>query len=104
MLYLHFDDGDSAKVAAEDLRALGGHARRLLADCVEHQGVTRSKTSKAIEALSSQGFIFVRDLEDLCAPQLLITPSLAGEEALAMLEELEELEEQKQSGKSRKSS
>jgi hypothetical protein len=34
-------------------------------------------------------------------PQLLITPSLAGEEALAMLEELEE---QKQSGKSRKTS
>ena len=77
--------------AALELKALGGHARRLLAECVEHQGVTRSKSSKSAESLFDAGFVHIREIGDLWEPnKVQIDPAIWGEEALETLEEMEE--------------
>lgn len=74
--------------AAKALKALGGHARKLLEECVETQGTPRAKVSKTAEALESLGLLFIRDL-NFWGTEVLLTPSIWGEEALAALEELE---------------
>lgn len=77
--------------SANHLRTLGARARTLLADCVEHQGVTRSKVSQAANQLSDAGFAFVTESLDLWSKDCEIRPSLAGEEALEVLERLESI-------------
>lgn len=89
MLLLAHDSEASAKASALQLRSLGGHARRLLEECVEHQGITRKKVSTAATQLSDAGFVFIKEGLDHWSPECTITPSLAGEEALEMLEQLE---------------
>ena len=72
------------------LRGLGPAARRLLAQCVEHTGVARQKASKSAEALEDAGFVHLRfsDVYPL-DKSVSILPSLAGEEAMEMLELME---------------
>lgn len=81
-----FESVGEAQSAVTDLRALGGAALRLLRECVQEQGVTRSKASAAAIALEDAGFVFIRDL---CVfdDSVRITPSLWGEEALELLDE-----------------
>lgn len=86
VLLAHETEAD-ARAAAEILRGLGNRARRLLEEVVEHQGVTRSKISLSAQQLDESGFIFVRETGDMWEPCFLITPSLAGEEALEALEQ-----------------
>jgi len=82
--------------AAIELRGLGGHARRLLEECVEHQGITRSKPSKSAEALFDAGFVYIREIGDIIEPNKVeINPALWGEEALEALEEMEEKRKKK---------
>lgn len=52
---------DALAEAVENLRFLGGHARKLLTECVANQGITRTAISKAAEALESAGFVFIRN-------------------------------------------
>jgi hypothetical protein len=84
MLLFH-ESEDEARAAAIVLRGLGGHARRLLEECVEQQELTRKKASAAARSLENAGFVFVRETSDLYDPSFIITPSLAGEEALEAL-------------------
>lgn len=92
MFLLAFESTDAAEAAALNLRAMGAAARRLLADCVENQGVTRQKESKAAHMLDAAGFIFMRESVDYWPKIWTLTPALAGEEALEMLEIIEEKE------------
>ncbi len=78
-----------ADLAAE-LRSLGGHARRLLAECVEHQEVTRTRSSKTAEQLYDAGFLFIREVTPVFGSEVILRPSLLGEEALEALEKLAE--------------
>ncbi len=75
---------------ANSLKALGGHARRLLAECVEYQEVCKRKASKAAESLYDAGFLFIRETNDPFEPHVILRPSLLGEEALASLENVEQ--------------
>jgi hypothetical protein len=88
MLLAHESPADALE-SARQLRAMGGHARRLLEELVATQGVTRAKVSKAASGLHDAGFIFLRDTGDLCAPEYTLTPALLGEEALEALEQME---------------
>ncbi|RQR65454.1 hypothetical protein DIE18_03100 [Burkholderia sp. Bp9125] len=87
MLLVHETDED-ARASAVELRALGGHARRLLEECVAEQQLTRKQASTAARLLENAGFIFVRDEGDIFEPKFVLTPSLAGEEALEALEKM----------------
>lgn len=89
MVLLSHESEEDARAAALVLRGLGGHARRLMAQCVEEQLLTRKSVSTAARALEDAGFIFVRDEGDIFEPEFAITPSLAGEEALEALELME---------------
>jgi hypothetical protein len=90
-----FESQEAADEAAESLRKLGPHARKLLSECVEKQEVTRQKASAAALSLDSAGFIFIRENKNWpLIPDILITPSLAGEEALETLEHQEETKKQ----------
>lgn len=91
MLVFFFESEAVAHEAAEVLRGLGRQARQLLELCVQTQGVERRSLSKAAQALADEGFAFIRDESDIFEKKYHITPSLAGEEALEMLEELERL-------------
>lgn len=82
-----FETDEALAEAVAQLRCLGRHARKLLAECVATQGITRTAASKAAEALESAGFVFLRDTGNLFEPKIVITPSLSGEEALEALEE-----------------
>jgi hypothetical protein len=83
-----FETQEAAKDAADRLRKLGGHAIKLLSECVEKQEVSRQKSSAAALALESEGFLFIRENENWPMVQgVILTPSLAGEEALEYLEE-----------------
>lgn len=73
---------------ARSLKALGGHARRLLEECVEHQEVRKRKASKAAEALYDSGFLFIRECSDILEPYVILRPSLLGEEALEAIEKM----------------
>lgn len=79
------EDADLA-AAVMVLKSLSPAARRLLAECVEHQGVTRQKASAAALALENVGFVRIRG-GDFLDPTIEILPSLAGEEALEALDE-----------------
>jgi len=78
-----------AEISARALKALGPRARSFLSECVEHQALPRRTASKVAEQLSDLGFIFIRDNSDLFHQEVVITPSLLGEEALDALEGLE---------------
>ncbi|MEX3983955.1 hypothetical protein AB4Y45_33760 [Paraburkholderia sp. EG287A] len=71
------------------MQGLGHHARRLMEQCVEEPLLTRKSFSAAALALANAGFIFVRGEGDIYVPQFARTPSLAGEEALEVLELME---------------
>lgn len=86
---IFFKTDAEAHSAAEDLRALGGRARRLLEECVETQGLTRTAISKACQQLEDEGFVFVRDNGTLYLAEYHLSPTLAGEEALELLDFLE---------------
>jgi len=88
-LLLAYETVDDAIAAARVLQGLGAPARKLLAECTEHQGVTRTKLSRAADQLSDAGFVFLTESLDLFKPEWSIRPSLAGEEALEMLEQLD---------------
>jgi hypothetical protein len=86
MIWLAHDSEEHAKDSAVVLASLGSHARKLLADSVVTTGVIRKRLSKAAHDLESAGFMFVRDIGDVWEPAFQLTPSLAGEEALQVLE------------------
>jgi hypothetical protein len=48
---------------------------------------TRKRLSKAAHDLESAGLLFVRDIGDVWEPVFQLTPTLAGEEALQVLDE-----------------
>ena len=74
-------------LAANELRSMGPHARRLLAECVEKQGVNRVAVSQTALQLESAGFVFVREVRSLFERQYVIAPSIWGEETLQHLDE-----------------
>lgn len=90
MLLLAHENMEAAEASARHLQSLGGHARKLLAECVEHQGVTRKSASRAAHQLSDAGFVFLTEGPDHWLPEWSLKPSLAGEEALELLEQIEE--------------
>lgn len=83
---LHFESEAEAKAAAQVLRSLGASAVKLLAECVESQGVKRKILSNAANALEREGFIFIRGVKFYSDDEYSLLPSLAGEEALDALE------------------
>lgn len=90
MFLLAHETEEAAIASAVQLQGLGGHARRLLEECVKDQSVTRQKVSKAATQLSNAGFVFIKESADVWSTECTITPALAGEEALEMLEQIEE--------------
>lgn len=84
----YFESAEDAKDAAARLKALGSAARKLLSTCVAHQTVTRRAQSAAALALEMEGFLFVRFTGSVFYEEYLLTPTLAGEEALDWLEHL----------------
>lgn len=84
-----FEEDEDALTAAKTLKSLGTAARRLLAQCMAESTLTRQKESAAAIALSDVGFLFVRDTGDVFFKEVKLTVSLAGEEALELLEFLE---------------
>lgn len=80
---------EEARVAAADLAKLGRHARRLLAECIETQGVKRTRVSTAADALQDAGFVRILDRGNVFETDIEIVPTLAGEEAMEFLEEQE---------------
>jgi GTP-sensing pleiotropic transcriptional regulator CodY len=81
-----FESEAEAIAAAHTLEKLGGHAKKLLAECIEHQSITRKSVSEAARALENEGLIFIRESDDLFDKSVKIKPSLWGEEAMEMLE------------------
>ena len=72
--------------STDDLAALSAPARKLLGQCVETQGLERSRPSPSALALEDAGFIFIREVRPGLDTAVRLTPSLAGEEALASYE------------------
>lgn len=87
-LLIH-DDENAAQASAILLKGMGGAARRLLETCVEQSEVQRTALSAAAKALDGAGFILVHDEGLIVDDRFRLTPSLAGEEALEMLERME---------------
>jgi hypothetical protein len=87
-LLAHEDDA-AVKASAAVLKGLGGAARRLLVECVEQSQITRKTLSAAAKALDAAGFIFVRDEGTIWDDCFALSSSLAGEEALEMMELME---------------
>lgn len=87
MIELFFFESEAEAIAAAHaLEKLGGRAKRLLAECIEHQSVTRKYVSEAAREFENEGFIFIKESYDLFDKSLEIKPSLWGEEAMEMLE------------------
>lgn len=82
-----FDSDAALQQAAQDLRAQSTAARRLLAQSVEAQELTRKAVSEAARALEDAGFVYVREIGHVMDRDYRITPSLWGEEALEALQE-----------------
>jgi len=80
---------EEAKEAAADLAKLGRRARKLLAECIETQGVKRTRASSAANALEDAGFVRILDRGTVFETDIEIVPTLAGEEAMEFLEEQE---------------
>ncbi len=85
---LHWlDSYEAVDEAVRDLRAMTPQARKLLAECIEHQGVKRTRLSAAGAALEEAGFVHVRELGwAFGMEEVEIRPALWGEEAMAALE------------------
>jgi DNA-binding MarR family transcriptional regulator len=81
-----FESESEAIAAAHVLENLGGRAKKLLAECIEHQSITRKSISEAAKALENEGFIFIKESDDLFDKSVEMKPSLWGEEAMATLE------------------
>lgn len=77
-----FEREAEAMAAAHALENLGGRAKKLLAECIEHQSITRKSVSEAAKALENEGLIFINESDE----SVEIKPSLWGEEAMEMLE------------------
>lgn len=88
MVLIAHDSLEHAQESASILAALGSHARKLLAECVESTGVKRKQLSAAAKALETAGFLFVRDTGNIWESQFELMPTLAGEEALEVLDEM----------------
>lgn len=85
---LAFASIEDAQEAAKEIKAMGGSARKLLAECVEHQELRRAKVSPTAQRLANGGFIVIRELGRPYSTEVLYAPTLAGEEALEQLEDL----------------
>lgn len=88
MVLIAHDSLEHVQESAKILVGLGSHARKLLAESVESTGVRRKQLSAAAKALETAGFLFVRDTGNIWESQFELMPTLAGEEALEMLDEL----------------
>lgn len=88
MVLIAHDSLEHAQESASILASLGSHARKLLAECVESTGAKRKQLSEAAKALETAGFLFVRDTGKIWESQFELTPTLAGEEALEVLDEM----------------
>ena len=87
-MLLGHDTYDHAVESAHQLRGFSAPARKLLQECVMHQGVKRKSLSAAARALEDAGFIFIRDVGSIWEEQFSLSPSLAGEDALEVYEHL----------------
>jgi hypothetical protein len=87
MLLIAHESLQDAQESAGILRALGGAARKLLAESVENTGVKRKALSAAARALENEGFLFIRDNSTIWSSDFELVPTLAGEEALELLDE-----------------
>ncbi|MDP2098927.1 MAG: hypothetical protein U1C96_11930, partial [Gallionella sp.] len=81
-----FESEDEAIAAAHTLEKLGGRAKKLLAECIEHQGITRKSVSEAARTLENEGFIFIKESDDIFDKSVDLMSSLRGEDAMEMLE------------------
>lgn len=87
MVELFFFESEAEAIAtAHALEKLGERAKKLLAECIEHQIATRKSVSEAARALENEGFIFIRESNVLFEKSVEMKPSLWGEEAMEMLE------------------
>ncbi len=100
MVLLAHESDEAAAASAEVLRGLGSYARKLLEQCVEAQQLERRSVSATAQSLNDAGFVFVRDLSSGFEERFVLSPSLAGEEALEMLEKLEDSAPKKRRSKS----
>lgn len=57
---IFFESEAEALAAAHALEKLGGRAKKLLAECIEHQVISTKSISETARALSEEGFIFIR--------------------------------------------
>lgn len=72
--------------AASELSSLGRDAISLLADAVEHTGITRAKLSNAAKKLESAHFVRISGGDAFFRTPYTIMPTLDGEEALEFLD------------------
>ncbi|WP_394697427.1 hypothetical protein [Pseudoxanthomonas japonensis] len=87
-MLLGHETTEDVRASAEALAQMGPAVRRLLAEVVEHQGCNRTSISKSAQALEDAGFVFIRESGLLSVERVRITPSLAGEEALAYFQDV----------------
>ncbi|WP_219118448.1 hypothetical protein [Janthinobacterium sp. UMAB-56] len=87
MMLIAHESMEQARESAVILVRLGSPARKLLAEAVEATGVKRKQLSKAAKDLETAGFLFVRESGNLWESQFELMPTLAGEEALEVLDE-----------------
>ena len=87
MMLISHESMEQALESAAILANLGLPARKLLAEAVEATGVKRKQLSKAAKDLETAGFLFVRESGNLWESQFELMPTLAGEEALEVLDE-----------------
>ena len=87
MMLIAHESMEQARESAVILVRLGSPARKLLAEAVEATGVKRKQLSKAAKDLETTGFLFVRESGNLWESQFELMPTLAGEEALEVLDE-----------------
>lgn len=87
MVELFFFESEAEAIAAAHiLEKLGGSAKKLLAECIEHQTITRKSVSEAARALENEGSIFIKESDNLYDKSVEINHSLWGEEAMDVLE------------------
>lgn len=84
--FLFYASREAADEGARQLKAMGPAARQLLAECVEHQALSRTKVSRSAEALFDAGFLFIRETGSVLAASYQLSPSILGEETLLALE------------------
>ena len=90
MVLIGHESIQEAEESAQVLSRLGARSYKLLADCVESTGVKRKELSAAAKALEDAGFLFVRDIGNIWDSEFQLLPTLAGEEALLVLDEMRE--------------